>query len=249
MTSRMDIKMKRLVGIMLLLGSLVAYGNPLTIGVIKVAPPFSSAIGNSNHYFGFCIDLMDELCLRMNIPCQYKATEVDKQLNDLREGFIDVTFLISPISPTDTNDYLYSLPYIPSSGQFLTLNNSEIHAVKDLKNKKIGVMQASALKKTVLIHYTSLDNIHEYENVTDLILALTTHKVDAILMNSSVAKYIINNTLDNLRIVGSPVQLGMGYGIIALKRNAEIINRINKALLQIEADGTYVSIYNKYFGN
>ncbi|MFA1369849.1 transporter substrate-binding domain-containing protein, partial [Legionella pneumophila] len=43
--------------------------------------------------------------------------------------------------------------------------------------------------------------------------------------------------------------IGNGYGILALKNNAPLIMKINKALLQIEKDGTYLEIYNTYFGD
>jgi ABC-type amino acid transport substrate-binding protein len=245
----MDKSMKLILFLALLVGNILAYGNPLTIGVINFAPPFSSAIGNSGHYFGFCIDLMDALCARINESCHYKETQIgQKQLEDLRRGTIDITFLTSPITLTNNTDYLFSLPYIPSTGQFLTSTDSKINSLDELPGKKIGVIQATDLKKTFLSKYTSPENIHEYAKMTDLLSALNSHQVDVILMNASVAKYVINN-LQHLKLVGQPIELGMGYGIIALKNKADIINKINKALLQMETDGSYVAIYKKYFGN
>jgi ABC-type amino acid transport substrate-binding protein len=241
--------MKLFIFLVLFISNLVAYGKPLIVGVPRFAPPFSSAIGNSSHYFGFCIDLMDELCARMHENCQYKTTELGQgQINDLNRGLIDLTFLTKPLGTTNNANYLYSLPYIPSSGQFLTLTNSNLHSLEALSGKKIGVFAANSLKNTFLAKYTAPENIYEYDKIMDMIAALHAHQVDAILMNSSVAKYAINN-IGNLKPLGQPMQLGMGYGIISLKKNAALIEKINKALLQLEADGTYTTIYKKYFGN
>lgn len=239
--------MKLILLVVLCLGNICAHAKPLQVGVVNFAPPFSSVIGNSNHYYGFCIDLMDELCARIQETCQYKTTELgQKQLEDLRQGIIDITFLTSPVKPTDNTDYIYSLPYLPSRGQFLVLNNSGLNTIDELAGKKIGVFQASELKNTVVAKYTPQKNIHEYTQMPDMLDALSSHQVDALLINASFAKYLVNN-IKRLKPLGQPIEVGMGYGMIALKKNATLINRINKALLQIEADGTYMAIYKKYF--
>jgi ABC-type amino acid transport substrate-binding protein len=244
--------MKLIIFLALFILNTLSYGKALQIGVVNFAPPFSSATAtstnNSKHFYGFCIDLMDELCTRIQENCQYKETELGKkQLDDLRDGLIDITFLTSPVSDTNDKDYIYSLPYIPSRGQFLVSSGSEIDSLDDLVGKKIGYFQASSLKKTIA-QYTPLNNIKEYTQLPAMLDALSTHQVDALLINSSFAKYLMNN-VERLKPIGQPVDLGMGYGMIALKQNEALISRINKALLQIESDGTYTTIYNKYFGD
>jgi len=240
--------MKILIFLILVLGNILAYGNQLVIGVLKFEPPYTSIASDGKHFYGFCIDLMDVICKRLHESCEYKVTAFDEQVEDLLNKRIDLTFLPSPITSTENIDYLYSLPYLPSTGQFMTLSNNNIHSLKELKDKKIGVIQASYLKPNFLSHYTSQSNIHEYANTTLLIHALNNHKIDAILINSSVAKYLANN-IGNLSPVGEPIQFGMGYGISALKKNADLINKINQILLQLSTDGTYEKIYIKYFGN
>jgi ABC-type amino acid transport substrate-binding protein len=246
---------------LLIVVNTLAYSKPLHIGVVNFAPPFSSAINlntgktanpnkanETHHFYGFCIDLMDEICVRIQETCHYKETELgEKQLNDLRKGTIDVTFLTSPVSSTTDKDYIYSLPYIPSRGQFIVPEGSKINSLDDLVGKKIGTFQASALKNTIVAKYTSLKNIKEYTQLTQMLDALNTHQVDALLINASFAKYLMNN-VERLKPIGKPMELGMGYGMIALKHNQALIDQINKALLQIESDGTYTTIYNKYFG-
>lgn len=49
------------------------------------------------------------------------------------------------------------------------------------------------------------------------------------------------------KLVGKAIRSGDGYGIMANKNNADLITQINKALLQMENDGTYLRISNTYF--
>lgn len=229
----------------LLTGNPLAYSDSISVGVSKSAPPFS-AVDGSNHYFGFCIDLMDEICKRLNETCEYKPITMKNQMDELNSGRLDITFPPGPIPQSDSN-YVYSLPFMTSDGQFLT-NSPNIKTIADLKNKRIGTLEATHLKDTLLV-YTSKENIKEYPKIALMITALLNNDVDAIIMNINIFKYLTLNKVINFQTVGRPVTLGNGYGIIALPKNGNLINRINKILLQIENDGTYETIYNKYFGS
>ncbi|STY28862.1 arginine-binding periplasmic protein [Legionella wadsworthii] len=240
---------KQIIFITLFCYTLFAYGNQMVVGVLKFAPPFSS-VDSENHYFGFSIDLMNEICKRINISCTFKATDLNSQAQDLNNGDIDVTTLPSPLPANGSEDYAFSLPYITSKGQFVALQKSTIQSIDDIKNKKIGALQATLFQFNILPIYTPKEKIKTYSKITSLIEAVNNHEVDAALLNENVAKYLLfNKTLDGFQLVGQPIVTGNGYGIISLKKNAPLIDKINKALLEIETDGTYLKIYNKYFGN
>ncbi|WP_414973830.1 transporter substrate-binding domain-containing protein [Legionella sainthelensi] len=68
------------------------------------------------------------------------------------------------------------------------------------------------------------------------------------LFNVNLLKYLTSNQIATFRTVGKPIAIGNGYGLLALKKNEALINKINKTLLQMENDGTYEQIYTKYFG-
>ncbi|HHT0593521.1 TPA: transporter substrate-binding domain-containing protein [Legionella anisa] len=232
--------------IVLLLGNSLAYSDSIVVGVSRSAPPFSAVDGN-NHYFGFCVELMNEICNRLHATCEYKAITMKNQMDELNSGNIDLTFPPGPIPSTASQNYIYSLPFMTSDGQFLT-NSSNIKTIADIKNKRIGVVKATHLED-VLLRYTSEDNIKEYPKISLMIMALLNDDVDAILMNINMYKYLTINKVMDFQTVGQPIVLGNGYGIVALPKNADLINRINKILLQMENDGTYTTIYNKYFGS
>ena len=232
--------------LLVVVGTPLAYSNTIIVGVSKSAPPFS-AVDGSNHYFGFCIDLMNEMCNRLHINCEYKPVTMKNQMDELNAGDIDVTFPPSPIPQALSPNYVYSLPYMTSDGQFLTMS-SNIKTIADLKNKKIGTLEASHLEDTLTL-YTSRDNIKSYPKISLMITALLSNNVDAIVMNINIFKYLTLNKVINFQTVGKPIVLGNGYGILALPKNTALINGINKVLLQMENDGTYEAIYNKYFGS
>ncbi len=236
---------KQIIFLALLASNIFAYSATIIVGVGKFAPPFS-AVDTSNHYFGFCIDLINELCKRMNDTCEYKSILNEGIEGSLDKGLVDISLTPTPISPDLSPEYIFSMPYMTSNGQFIT-NNPNIKSLKDLQGKKIGILEETHLK-TVLLQYTSIDNIKEFARGATIIDALKNNDIDAILFNVNLLKYLTSNQIATFRTVGKPIAIGNGYGLLALKKNEALINKINKTLLQMENDGTYEQIYTKYFG-
>lgn len=78
-----------------------------------------------------------------------------------------------------------------------------------------------------------------------MLQALNENKVDAVLLDSGIVQYWTANNSDLLRSVGDP--MGSGYGIMANKNNEALIETINKYLLELENDDTYLKLYRRYF--
>ncbi len=240
--------MKRIVCICLLLCNFFVYSAPIKVGVLEYAPPFSSK-ADDNHYFGFIIDLMDIVCKRLNRECVYVATPLGDKLDALTQGKIDLSFAPSPISSSIPDNFIYSLPFLASHGQFVALKDSDIDSISDIKHKKIGVLKFTLFESVILNNYDFDNDVVPFDKLTDLITAFTTKKVDCIMMNYSFAHYLLNTTGQNFKLVGGKIAIGNGYGILALKVNAELIDNINHILLDMESDGSYLQIYNRYFSD
>jgi ABC-type amino acid transport substrate-binding protein len=253
--------MKRLICIILLISNCIVYGEtpksePIKIGVLQFAPPFSSKSDASNHYYGFIIDLMDMVCKRLKEQCEYVAIPKNGELNGLAQGTFDITFTASPIPLSLPDNYLYSLPYLPSDGQFVTLKSSGIHSLADLNHKKIGYFRINFQEAPALSKYTNNNTFIEFTEPSELISALMNKKIDVILLNDLAAHYIVNtvgrssNTnAGNLMLLGDKMSIGGGYGMIVLKNKAALIDKINHILLDMEKDGSYLKIYNEYFSS
>lgn len=238
--------MKRIVFIILLLSSFFVHSDPIKVGILEYAPPFSSK-ADDKHFFGFIIDLMDVVCKRLNRECVYIATPLGSKFDALRLGTIDISFAPSPISSNIPQNYIYSLLFLASHGQFVALKDSNIDTIADIVDKKIGVLKYTLFESIILNHYNFNNEVVPFDRLTDLVTAFTSKKVDLIMLNYSFAHYLINTTQDNFKLIGGKIPVGNGYGILALKINSELIDSINHILLDMEEDGTYLKIYNQYF--
>ena len=241
--------MKRFVFIILLISNILVYSDPIKVGILDYWPPFSTRADSNNHYFGFAIDLMDAICMRLKRECVYMATPINDQLNRLNQGSIDVSFAPNPITPNLPDNYLFSLPFIASNGQLIVLQDSNINTIADIEHKKIGVFKLTLFDSLLTAKVNPNNTIIGFEKFNSLVNAFLSGNVDVIMLNYSFAQYFINTTEARLKLVGNKISLGNGYGILALKRNSALIDDINHALLDMEEDGSYMGIYNQYFSN
>ena len=148
--------------------------------------------------------------------------------------------------------FLFSIPYMGSNGQFITTADSPIKQVKDMQGGKIGIFKGSFYKKYLLQQFNEQIDIVEYATTPQAFHGLLNNDVDALLLDSIDEDYwISNNNIDRSKFyfIGKPIPFGSGYGIMANLESIDLITNINKILISMESDGRYLQIYNLYFGS
>lgn len=242
-----QILLKRIISFLLLLGLLqTSFARTLIVGVPSMIPPLVMKTGEKGHFTGFDIDLMDEICKRIQADCQYKPLSFVSTLDEVTSGEIDLGIGDITIIPLREVNFLFSLPYLPSFAQYVTRQDSKIRSLTEITGKTIGARHAYVFDPLISQQFGNQVTVINYNNLGDLLNALTSGKVDAIVMEAASAQSIVAN-VNNLRLLGEELPHGMGYGIIAGKDKQALIKDINQALLSIESDGTYTRIYNTYF--
>jgi ABC-type amino acid transport substrate-binding protein len=242
--------MKLLIFLTLFLSNFYAFSKDLMVGVISSAPPFAdkSTTANGVFYFGFSIDIMNSICKRIRIHCVYTTVTLPTQFKALDDGRIDLLLLANPYQPEQLAGYAFSLPYLISKVQFITTKNSTL-TESTMTGVKIGVAATTfydLLKKTP---YKNNNEIVPFNSTEELIAGLMQHKVDVILLNSTIAYNFIDNNTYNIKVISKQITMGDGYGIVSLPNKAPLIKEINAAILSMQADGTYTSIYSKYYNS
>ncbi|HAT1866658.1 transporter substrate-binding domain-containing protein [Legionella pneumophila] len=244
--------MKRIVFILLFISNFLVHSESLKVGILQFAPPFSSKSDKANHYYGFVVALMNIICNRLQEKCEYIPITNEGELKGLDRGTFDIVFSSTPITTSLPDNYRYSLPYLTSDGQFLTLKNNSINTLNDINFKKIGFFKINFHQSPLLKKYQTTNTLIEFTDPAELVNALTAKEIDAILINYQASRFIVNNlnpAEDNqLKLIGDKIPIGSGYGIIALKNQSALIDKINRILLEMEKDGSYLHIYNEYFG-
>lgn len=232
-----------------------SYGKTLIIGTKANNPPFSSLCGNAGNFFGFEIEIMLDICARLNAECQFRDTTVRDLLKLVRENDIDLAIaaVIAPMpNSPDAANYVFSTPYYISTAQFMVRKDSNIKVPQDLRNKTVGVHASSlyggSLFKEYLISlYNGQLRVNVYPNMPDLLDSLQNKMVEAIFSDTEAIRHWSVNHLSQFQLIGDVFPVGNGYSIIGKKGDENLMASINRALFAMQQDGTYNKLVAGYF--
>ena len=223
----------------------------LQIGVLANDPPFSIQVGKGSEFTGFEVSLITEICKRIKAECTFASFEFDDLFQQVLDKHIDLAIARISITLDRAEQFLFSMPYLIAEGQLMTKSTFSIQQPGDLIGKKVGLYKASLYKNYLLNTFKNQVDVVEYNSIPLAFQGLIDGDVDALLLTKLGERYLIANSqspISSFRFVGAPIPLGAGYGFMANVQSTNLIDRVNKALQQIEADGTYLRIYNLYFG-
>ena len=229
--------------------TLNCFGQTVTIGILPFNPPFEMEADKKGHYFGFDVDLMNAICTRGQMECQFISGTLPELFNLLSKGKIDLAMGAISITPQRQQTYLFSLPYLASYGHFITKQNSKIQSISDLIGKRVGVLKGSLYQQLAKDILNNQVNVIEFDASSGIIEGLINGKIDAALMDEGSAWYWKAANDQIIKLLGDHYKVGIGYGIISTMDNKKLIAQINQVLLKIESNGTYLKIYNRYFND
>lgn len=227
--------------------SISVWAETLKIGVLSYDPPFVIPADNKNHFFGFDSDLISEVCKRMQVTCQFTPLTIEPLFSQTLDGSIDLALGSIIITEDRMNTFLFSLPYLASKGSFLTRSVNPYNSQDDIRGKRVGTQQGSLFKGLVQEVFNNNISVTEYLTQPLMFQGLSSNDVDAIFLDMYAAHYWAAGSNGLLKPLGESIPIGIGYGIMTNKSNSNLIKRVNVALVSMENDGTYLTLYNRYF--
>ncbi|RRW65438.1 amino acid ABC transporter [Pseudomonas fluorescens] len=225
-----------------------AMAETLKMGIEAAYPPFNNKDA-SGQVVGFDKEIGDALCAKMKAECTVVTSDWDGIIPALNAKKFD--FLISSLSITEERKAAvdFTDPYYSNKLQFIAPKNVDFKTDKDsLKGKTIGTQRATLAGTWLEDTYGDDIKVSLYDTQENAYLDLTSGRVDAILADK-YANYDWLKTDDgkNYEFKGDPVVESDKIGIAVRKGDNELRNKLNAALKEIVADGTYKKINDKYF--
>ena len=225
-----------------------AMAETLKMGIEAAYPPFNNKDA-SGQVVGFDKEIGDALCAKMKAECSVVTSDWDGIIPALNAKKFD--FLISSLSITEDRKAAvdFTDPYYSNKLQFIAPKNVDFKTDKDsLKGKTIGTQRATLAGTWLEDTYGDDIKVSLYDTQENAYLDLTSGRVDAILADK-YANYdwLKTDAGKNYEFKGDPVEESDKIGIAVRKGDNELRNKLNAALKEIVADGTYKKINDKYF--
>lgn len=241
--------MKKLIIAAVLAGISVSASAAETIRFATEAsyPPFEF-IDAGNKIQGFDVDLANALCKEMQAECTFTNQAFDSLIPSLKFKRFDAVMAGMDITPEREKQVLFTKPYYDNSALFIA-QKGKIADVAALKVKKVGVQNGTTHQKYLTDKHPEITTV-PYDSYQNAILDLKNGRVDAVFGDTAVVNEWLKQN-DALATVGAKVTdkdyFGTGLGIAVRQKNTDLQGKFNAALDKIKQDGTYETIYKKWF--
>ncbi|HBZ16312.1 arginine ABC transporter substrate-binding protein [Pantoea sp. NPDC088449] len=210
-------------------------------------PPFEF-VDSDNKIQGFDVDLANALCKEMDATCTFTNQAFDSLIPSLKFRRFDAVMAGMDITPDREKQVLFSKPYYDNSAIFIA-QKGKVADVAALKGKRVGVQNGTTHQKYLSDKHSDI-TVVPYDSYQNAVLDLKNGRIDAVFGDTAVVnEWLKQNT--NLAPLGEKVTdkeyFGTGLGIAVRQGNTELQGKFNAALEKIKADGTYKTIYSKWF--
>ena len=219
------------------------------VGTDAAYAPFESQ-NEKAEIVGLTIDVVNAVAKKAGIEVKFVNTPWEGIFNSLAQG--DRDMLASSITITDERKQTmdFTSPYFDAFQLIAVKANSKVAKFDDLKKLKVGVQTGTTGDEVVTKQQgKNSTNIKRFESTPLALKELEAGGVDAVVAdNGVVINYVNNNPGSKFKTVSDASFAPEQYGFAVKKGNTELLEKLNKGLADIKADGSYDQIYTKYFG-
>lgn len=217
-------------------------GEPLTVGSDIPYPPFEQ--GKAPNYTGFDVELMEAIAEKIGRTAEFQDTSFETIFRDVAQGKFEAVASAATITEEREKAVDFSNPYYLSEQAVLVKEGSDLESLEDLEGKTVAAQQGTTgleLAKEEL----GGSEIRPYPEGPDAVNALKSGTVEGVIIDAPVAQNAVEKS-GGVEIA-EKIPTEETYGIAVAQGEEELLDEINKALKEVEDDGTYKTIYEKWF--
>ena len=227
----------------------MAMAETLKMGTNASFPPYEYYEDETGEIVGIDAEVAAAICAKLGCELEIVDMDFDAIIPAVTTGKIDFGMAGMTVTEERKQSVDFSTSYATGIQVVIVKEDSAITSVDDLfaegANHKIGVQQGTTgdLYCTGDIADAGLGSVEPFKSGTDAVLALTSGKVDCVVIDNEPAKnYVAAN--EGLKILDT--EYAVEDYAIALAKDSELTEKINAALEELIADGTVKAIIDKY---
>ncbi len=210
--------------------------------------PFEMMDQETGEMIGFDMEIIREVADRAGFEIDLNTMDFNGIIPALQTGNVDIA--IAGITITEEREEIvdFSDPYYDSGLRILVREgDGDVTEFDDLEGKKIGTKIGSTSYDYLVGNLDSNEGVTPYPGSSDMYMALMSRAIDAVFYDAPNVGYFARTKGEGKVMTVGPLYEGQQYGI-ALKNGSEWVDDVNAALAAMKEDGTYKTIYEKWFG-
>ncbi len=207
-------------------------------------PPFEMVDESSKEIIGFDIDLLKAVAEKGGFEVEFINVGFDPLLAGISQCQYDAAISAITITPERAETMGFSDPYF-AAGQVVTVrfDNADITGKDALAGKVVGAQ----IGTTGAIEVGNMQGVtlKTYDDVGLAFQDLMNGQIDAVIADNPLALGYVGQNPDQLKTVGE-VFTDENYGIAVCKTNTELVEKINKGLAAVKAEGLLDQLTEKW---
>lgn len=221
------------------------------LGLDDSFPPMGFR-NDANEIVGFDIDLGKAVAEKLGVELVLQPVEWTAKEQELTTKSIDCIWNGFSITDERREQLTLSIPYMENTIAIVVVKDSGIKNKVDMAGKRLAVQGGSSAEEALNTDANkefreSLAEVNgSFKDYVTALMDLETGNSDAVLMDSVVAEYMIN-TGKNFEVLDDNL-VAEEYAIGFRKGDEKLAEAVNKALRELNADGTVAEISDKWFG-
>ena len=226
----------------------------LKIGVEAGYAPFEykNAKGDME---GFDVEVMTQICAKLEAQCHWVDQSFDSLIPALAARKINLIHSSMQITPQREKVIAFSQPIYGIPTQLMARKDSGLlPTVASLKGKRVGALQGTTQETYAKTRWGSQGvQIVSYQDQNQTFADLAAGRLDAAIIEkpNGQSGFLSKPQGENFAFLGEPINDDKALtGEIAIgmrKADGKLKEAIDKALAQLQQDGTIAKISEKYF--
>lgn len=211
----------------------------LVMGTNAEFPPYEYREGDA--IVGIDAEIAGAVAEKLGMELKIEDMAFDSLINALTSGKVDMVAAGMTVTEDRLEFVNFSDTYATATQVIIVTEDSAIATVDDLTGKSIGVQQGT----TGDIYASDLDaTIERFAKGMEAVQSLSQGKIDAVIIDNEPAKVFVSE-VEGIKILDEAFAVEE-YAIAIAKDDEELLADVNKALEELEADGTLADIIGKY---
>ncbi len=219
----------------------------LLVGSCLDYKPFEYYVGKDLK--GFDVEMTQAIADRLGLQVVWKKANFDTIFTALRAGSFDMVAAASTITPKRQTIVNFSDSYF-NAEQGFTVNTTKTPSLTS--TDQLTSSDTVAVQKGTTGEMWAQDNLatkgvqlRTFDQAPDMFTALQAGQVQGIINDAAPSAAEVANR-PGLSVV-QQIDTGEHYGLAIAKSNPTLLAAVNQALANIIADGTYKTLFEKYF--
>ncbi|MEH7247734.1 amino acid ABC transporter substrate-binding protein [Neobacillus niacini] len=222
--------------------------NTLVIGIDDKFAPMGFR-DEDNNIVGFDIDYAKGAAEKMGAEVKFQPIDWKTKEAELSSGRIDLIWNGYTITDDRKEKVLFTKPYLKNAQVLVTLSDSKLTKLDDLEGKVVGLQSLSSASDALDASPVKekLKTVTEFADNVQALTDLKSGRLDAVVIDEVVINYYMTKEAGTFKVLDESLA-PEEYGIGVKKGNEELLEKLQKALDEMNEDGTAASISEQWFG-